>query len=194
MPQIHAIEVVTAAAAAVFTSAEAKAHLRIDGTQFDALVPGWIAAATRAAQSELRRQLIDATFDMHLDGFPACIEVPLGASSITSIKYYDDANVLQTLDPARYVADVVRKPGRIHCAYGTTWPTVYPRANAVQVRFVAGYGATSAAVPDDVKHWMLLQIGSMRKNAEAEITGVSVSEIPNRFVERLLDGERLTVV
>lgn len=192
--QIHAIELVTPAAAAVLTDAEVKSHLRVDGAEFDAALPGWIAAATQRAQSELRRQLINATFDMHLDGFAPCIEVPLGAHTLTSVKYYDEAGILQTLSSTRYVADLARKPGRLLCADGDTWPTVQRRPNAVQIRFIAGYGASAAAVPDAIKSWMKMQIGSMKKFAEAAVTGVSVSEVPNRWVDGLLDGERLLVV
>lgn len=192
--QIHALDLVTPAVGAVLTDAEVKLHLHVDGTEFDTELAGWIAAATRLAQTELHRQLINATFDLHLDGFAPCIEIPLGANAISSVKYYDDAGVLQTLAPAAYVADVVRKPGRLVCADGYTWPSTQRRPNAVQIRIVAGYGATAAAVPDDVKRWMKLQIGTMKKLAESVVTGVSVSEVPNRWVDGLLDGERLTVV
>ena len=194
MQLIYALSMVTPPGADVLTSDQVKLQLRIDGTEFDTAIPGWIAAATKRAQTELRRQLINATFDLFLDAFPACIELPRGANAVTHVKYYDAAGVLQTLAPAVYVADVARQPGRIVCADGDSWPTVERRLSAVQVRFVAGYGPGAADVPAEVKQWMLMQIGSMKKLAESVVTGVSVSEIPNRFVDALLDGERLTVV
>ena len=46
------------------------------------------------------------------------------------------------------------------------WPTPDDAANAVRIRFVAGYG-TPADVPAGIKHWMLLHIAAAYENRGA---------------------------
>lgn len=177
----------------VLTSAVVKDHLRIDGTEFDSLISGWVGAATQAAQTELNRQLVSATYELALDAFPAwCIDLPRGPLSVASVKYIDQAGAEQTLAAENYVVDVRSTPGRVVLADGYSWPTTQRRPNAVVVRYVAGFGV-AAAVPESIKQWMLLHCGTSKKIAESVVTGVSVSEMPSPFLGGLLDPWRILV-
>jgi hypothetical protein len=63
--------------------------------------------------------------------------------------------------------------------------------NAVRVRFLCGYGDTAAAVPENARLWILMQVGAAYKHRESVATGVSVAELPNRFHDALLDPLRV---
>jgi uncharacterized phiE125 gp8 family phage protein len=187
-----ALKLITPPAATPVTLAEAKLQCRIDGTDEDALLQAYIAAATAAAEHELGRKLITQTWEAVYDAFNGGA-MELNAprvQSITSITYIAADTTTATLAPAAYVLDADQPPGWVHPAAGTGWPATADAANAVRIRFVCGYGDAPADVPANVRQWILMHIATAYRNREAMAQGVSISELPNRYVDRLLDSER----
>lgn len=140
---------------------EMRDHLRIDGTDQDSLVAGWIAAARQYAEDIVNRQIVTAAMRMTLDEFPcgmvaidhrdyaaaAKILVPRAPlQSVASITYVDTAGDTQTLDAADYRVDTESEPARITPAYGLTWPATRCQTGAVTVNFVAGHLTPFTAV------------------------------------------------
>lgn len=177
----------------VITLAEAKLHLRVSHSAEDTLITALVAAATLNAQTETGRQLVTATLRMSMDAFPRgrVIELPRPPLlTVTSVTYLDDTGATQTLDDSLYTVDIDSTPGRLVLADGQVWPSTDNEPNAVQVTYTAGYGAASA-VPATVKAWMLLQVGALYRNREAFAQGLTVTDLPGGFVDRLLDGARV---
>lgn len=194
--QIHALELVTPPATdPVVTTTAAKLALRIDGSDLDTEVERLVRAGVRQAQLEMHRAILTQTWALRLDCFPGhgAIELPFGCTSVSSVTYYDDVNALQTLAGTNYVVDTARQPGRLIRADGTTWPTTYRRPNAVTVTMVCGFGDVDD-VPEEVKDWIIAFVGARIRNPEAFMQGPQVTAQPNRFIDGLLDGLRLTVV
>ncbi len=160
-------------------------------TTSDPLLRMLITAARRAAELNLHRYLITQTLDAYLDQFP-CDEIRLPPlQSVTSITYTDTAGETQTLAADQYRVDAVSEPARITPAYGTRWPVTLEQTHAVIIRFVAGYGA-AAAVPETIKHWMLLRIQTLWENRDQIVIGTSgMVELPPAFIDGLLDDERV---
>lgn len=161
--------------------AEARAHLRVDESADDGLIAGYILAARAYIEAVTGLALISQTFDMTLHDFQSKIELPRApVSSVTSIQYYDDANVLQTLSSAIYEIDTARVPAVIHLADGYDWPTVDDRVAAVVVRFVAGYGATPGSIPEPIRLAILLIVGHFYANREQVVVGAGLiaSQLP----------------
>jgi hypothetical protein len=61
------------------------------------------------------------------------------------------------------------------------------------VRFVAGFGA-AAAVPEDIKSWIKIMVGTMYDNPQALVVGQTVAAIPRNFVDALLDDYRYKAI
>ena len=173
---------------------EAKLHLRVEHSVDDDLITALIKAAREQAEHLTGRALITQTWARVLDAFPAA-EIELGmppVQSIASITYVDAAGDTQTLDADDYSLDTTTPPGWVlPSATLSTWPSTLDTANAVTVTFVAGYGATGASVPEAIRTWMKLQLGTMYKHRESIVAGVSVTELPGAFTDRLLDRYRL---
>lgn len=178
-------------------------------TTDDPLLAMLIAAARAAAELELHRYLVTQTVDLNLDCFPGqdprwfeghqsrmCygseyeIHLP-PLVSVISITYVDSDGAPQTLAADQYLVDAKSQPARIAPAYGLSWPATRQQANAVTVRFVAGYGA-AAAVPACIKHWMLLQIKSGYDSRDQFVPGMIMAKIPSEYVDGLLDSERVS--
>ena len=170
--------------------ATAKLHCRVDGNDDDALVTALIIAAREQAEHETGRALITQTWELVHDVFPdAFVLRKAPIQSVTSIKYLDSTTgAEQTLAPADYLLDKDSEPGYVVPGYGKAWPDSYAVPNAVRCRYVCGYG-DAAAVPQAIKQWMLLAIGTMY--AQRETAAGQTYSIPDRFWSGLLDPYRL---
>lgn len=173
------LKVITAPAEEPVSIEEARAHLRITGSDQDLEISRWITGAREMAENYTKRALITQTVDYKRDSFPGwLIIVPRPAlQSVTSITYVDTDGATQTLSSSLYRVDSDSEPGRITPAYGEVWPVTREVINAVAIRFVCGYGAASA-VPQAIKDAMLLMIAEKNENREQSITGTIIDEIP----------------
>ncbi len=106
-------------------------------------------------------------------------------ASITHIKYYDSAGAQQTWSDTNYLTQkYINQKGFAEIKDGVTLPTISERADAIEIRFKAGYGTTSSDVPEAIKTAILLIIGSMYEKRED-----SVSRLP-KASEYILDPYR----
>lgn len=165
------LKLITAPSVEPVSLEEARLHLRVDDdlTLDDPLIEALITSARQQAEHRLSRALITQTWERVLDVFP-CREIELGMPtqlSVVSVKYIGVDGVEVTLDQSAYSLDADTMPGYLLPAYGTSWPGTLDTANAVRVRFTAGFGANASAVPESIRQWMLLHIGQWYCNRSA---------------------------
>lgn len=190
------LKLVTEPAAEPVTLTEAKLHLRVDHSADDDLITALIVTARQRAEHLTGRALITQSWERVLDAFPP-VSLELGkapAVSVTSVTYTNTAGTDVVVDPADYTLDSTTDEGRgwvLPSATLSVWPSTYDTVNAVRVRFVAGYGASGASVPAAIRQFILLEIGTLYKMRESIVAGVSISELPGSYHERLLDRYRL---
>lgn len=177
---------------------EAKAQLRLDSTDDDALVDALIAVATMHLDGRdgwLGRALVMQTWDLQMHRFPGVIDVPLPPlRSISSITYLDSNNVSQTLAASKYQVDRNGQwRARIKPAYGETWPSTYDVWNAVTVRFVAGYEPGEGSptdyaenVPRPIKQAILLMVAHWYENRVPVLVGQSAQAVEIPFTANAL--------
>lgn len=178
------------------TLADAKAHLRVDIVDDDALITSLITAARQWCEAFQGRAYVTQTWQLWLDSWPEGDEIliprpPL--QSVTSIKYYGADGAEYVMPATDYLVDTKSEPGRIVLGYGRTWPSVTLRpASTIVVEFVAGYGAASA-VPEKVKQALLLLVGHWYAHREAVLTG-SISKEIEFTIHALLWQDRVVPV
>jgi uncharacterized phiE125 gp8 family phage protein len=133
-----------------------KAHLRVSGTAEDTALVRFLDTAARALEDDARRLLLTGTVKEYYDVWPWDYVEVLHLSrapvvSLTSVTYYDTADVLQTWAATNYVADVLSEPARLVLAElaTVTSPSIDQRPNAVVVEYQCGYGATVANLPPE---------------------------------------------
>lgn len=175
--------------------AEAKAHLRVEHSDDDALIGALITAARQSAEHELGRALITQTHELVLDAFPVAeidLQLP-DVQSITSVKYIAaDTATEVTLASTDYSLDADSTPCWLLPAYTVgDWPATLDTTNAVRIRFVAGFGAAGTDVPAAIRQWILLGIGTMYAQREAVAVGSALAELPRGYVGALLDPWRV---
>jgi uncharacterized phiE125 gp8 family phage protein len=167
-------------AAPVVTWGEAAAHLRIDDNTEQALVEGYIAAATQHLDAKYGilagTTLGVQTWELYLDAFPCGpIKLPLApVVDVVSVGYADADGVDQVVDPASYVVDNQSYDAWVVPVSGYAWPSTLAAINAVTVRFRAG---TTATIPAPVKLAIMELAGHFYENRET-VTAASLTEVP----------------
>ena len=187
------LKLVTAASEYPVSRAQAKAHLREDSDDYNDQIDAMIAAATDEAEGFQGRALIDQTWDLYLDAWPDSawqgvrrvyeIRIPKPPLiEVGGVYYLDSAGVEQPLDPALYTVDTMNEPGRVVLKSGS-WPTLPDLANAVRVRFRAGYVDKSGSpavgeVPKTTFAAILIIVGDLYANRESVVLGQTVAKVP----------------
>ena len=192
------------------TLAEAKAWLRVDGTDEDVLLTALIEAARGYVETFTGRALITQQWEASLDAFPGCsllgrlrvlesrpanydgrqIIIPRAPLvTVESVKYYDTDGVLQTLTSAAYFTDTRSQPGRVVLNSDYDWPDTQSRPNAVIVAYTCGYG-TPSQVPQTIRTALRFLVSHWFENRVHVNLGNIVNQVPDT-VEALLWQYRL---
>lgn len=189
-----ALKLITGPAVEPVSRAEVKDSLGIRDTVSDDKIDRLIIAARKYAENNMRIAIINQTWELALDQFPEEIELTkTPASSITQITYIDTAGSTQTLSALTYGLDNYGVRHWVLPAIDQEWPDTYDTANAVKVRWVAGFGADSTAVPEEIRQAIMLTVGHwVNYQSEAEL-GTSVLMVP-RAVDQLLSPHRIHLI
>jgi hypothetical protein len=153
--------------------AELKAYLKIPSsfTQEDAILTMMIKSTTMLFERITGRELINKAYRTYLDNFPYYENPyrPEGVTlltlkykdngiiirksllqSISSIKYYKNG-ILETWNSNDYYFSSDYDYSSVYIGESKKFPQIDERKQAIIIEFVAGYGANSTFVPEDIK-------------------------------------------
>lgn len=171
-------------------------HCRIDAYEFGGSPPefeelAWLEAAITAAREYCEGwsglALAPQVFELAVNGFPSLCDasqyygrgyepgIGLHVAPVVAVRtvtYTDSDGATQTTYGADWIVDDFDRPGRLHLAYGGTWPTARAIPNAVRITFDAGYALpgdspSEPSLPKSIRHAMLLVIGHMYEHRES---------------------------
>ena len=160
------------------TLQEVKEYLRVDDSTDERIIRPFIETARRFCEEHTGRALMTQTLVLHLDAFED-IEDPLWEGirtgpylnyyknyvvlprspvvSVSHVKTFDDADTETTFAASKYYLDNSREPARIVLRTGETFPTALRVANAIEVKYVAGY-TSQYNVPEPLRLGILQHI------------------------------------
>jgi uncharacterized phiE125 gp8 family phage protein len=143
--------VTTAPTTEPITLDEAKAWLKIDGTDEDTLLTSLITSARIACENYSGLSFITQSRTVKLDRLYGDVILPYGpVTAITSVVYKDpDDDTDVTFTPANYYVDYQSGLAKIR-VNDDGWPDTNRTLNNVVITYVAGY-ANAAAVPEIAK-------------------------------------------
>jgi len=164
------------------TVAQVKAAARIDGPDFDLLLPANISAARQLAEHQANRLFAERTVRFELSDWPdeaLCI-VPAG---VVAVSYWDGA-AWQTLATSQYVPVWSSTGVELQAPTGVVWPTLGdvpgPRVRVdVQV---------PADLPPSAAAYIVAQAAFWTNNPEA---AQDRKQEPSPFLHHLLDAVRV---
>lgn len=156
---------------------EAKAYLKVETDDDDALIDTMIAAARLHVEAATRRVLVSQAWRMVLDGWPPRrrIEIPLSpVISIDAVTVYDEAGDPAALPAADWLADVASVPARILVREAVPVGAAF---NGIEIDLTAGYGPAASDVPEPLRMAILQLVAQWHETREPVAFG-AVHEVP----------------
>ncbi len=172
------------------TIGEAREQCRVTDATHDTLLMRLIQSVTRQVETRCEMRLITRTVRLDMDGFPsggADIEIPVyPVTAVSSVSYTDSDDATQTL-----TLDTGGSPEGDYwqsldgmCPFLrplSLWPSykLYKPAS-VQITMSVGY-SNPEAIPNDLKHGILLRVKELFDTGGESVSGVSMSSAVSTF-------------
>jgi uncharacterized phiE125 gp8 family phage protein len=169
------------------TLADARAYLKLDTSDDDALVNALITAARARAEWHTGRALMTQSWTLWLDAWPpgGVIDIALPPlRAVTSITTYARDDAPAVLDPARTVVDLAGN--RIALRPTTVLPPLLRNINAVAIAFTAGYGA-APDVPQQIQSFRARELFTGAGKAQSRLSS-------GRWTARYLEPQAQTIL
>lgn len=155
MIEYYTIERTTDATAELFTSAVAANYAKLEDNTATAdadLITTLIKAARMKAENYTNRAFINQTWTINIDGTPDYIDLPKGeTSSVTTVKIVAEDGTKTTESATTTYHTQTGESGRIWLLRNSgSWTSTTRDYGQMEIIYVAGYGAASITVPDDI--------------------------------------------
>lgn len=186
------VEVVTPPTFEPVTLGEVKAHLRINHTEEDAKILGYLMAARAHVENFTGLRLATQTVLIRTDSL--CrrrFTLPIAPVQSVALTYLDSDAAEQDVDEALYTFAAGSIAPTVTLAYDQSWPSGVWYEDAIGVTAIVGW--PQGQLPDDIRHAILLMVGDWTRYSETVADGV-VSTVPMRAVDSLLAPWRLLSV
>ena len=167
----------------IITLAEAKIHLRVGDSGDDAYITSLIFAAQNVIENycniNLMQRSVIQTCDTWEDTKILLISPPANSGQVilTSVQYYNTANVIATDTLGNYILDNGSTPPRLELKQDKTYPKTYERNGAIRVTYLCGVSAANK-IPVALKQAALIFVGQFYENRQIDIVGRTVGTIP----------------
>lgn len=177
---------------------EAKAHLRVDGSDEDALISACITAARERIEHECRRALIRQQWTAYIKPGDGCrpVELPrprliVDIDSPFLLEYRGTGGVWAASANPLFMP--AREPAIL-------WPAAAAPSSLDAVRgdmdcvwratYWSGYGSDAASVPGPLRHAIMLLAAHLFERREIVISGATISDVP-KSLDWMLDSYRV---
>ena len=169
------------------TLAEAKAHLRVDGSAEDVLISSLIMTSRLHIEAALGLALINQSWKLIRDAWPAgsSVKIPIRpVQSVTQARVLAADGTPTTMSAADYVLEGQGVPPRF-VRTGLTWPVPGRVAAGIEISFVAGYGAAPSDVPAPIRQALLMLVGHWYEHRDPIEIGSGDTAIPKAVSDLL---------
>lgn len=160
--------------------ADAKHFLRVEHDDDDDLIAALIAAARVHVEAQTRRALIEQTWRLVRDVWPASGRLPILPApliAVTAIRVFDADGAPHVLEGGDFVIDTVSAPAMLAFARGA------PRAPGklaagIEIDIAAGYGAAPEDVPEPLRQAIRMLVAHWYENRGVIAASGEVASMP----------------
>lgn len=166
---------------------DAREQVTVEHVEDDRLLRRLIKSATDYAEQYCNRPILASTWAHYFDVFENPLKIAMaGVRTIDSVVYQDSDDVEQTLAASAYYTDVYRHPMVLMPV--DSFPNTFDRPNAVTVTVSAGF--LDGAVPEAIRHAILMMVAHHFENRESAVLGTIGTEVP-MSAKMLMDAHRV---
>ncbi|WP_116652871.1 head-tail connector protein [Pelagibacterium sediminicola] len=168
---------------------QAKAHLRVDDDAEDGLIESLITAARVHIEGVTGRALLEQSWRLVRDDWPAngIVMLPVGpVQSLDEIRTYDEHGEPHIIDTEGALLDGHGIPPRV--VLPGNRPSIRERLG-VEIDYTAGYGKAPEDVPADLIQALLTLVAYWYENRDAVLAVGAAGIIPSGF-DRILASYR----
>lgn len=195
------LALVTASTDKLIPLATAKSFCRVDIDDDDAILAILLDAACAYVETFTNRQFLSKTWDLFLDSWDGVLDkhssfkafdsyfsipseknavrIPIfPLQSIDEWEYQDENDATQTFDQGTVTIDTATNTfARATLNPTESWPNLSEKANAIRIRFTAGFLKT-CDVPAEIPLAVLQLVAHWYENRESVVVGTSAGTIP----------------
>ena len=183
-----ALVLTSAPASEPVTLAEAKAHLRLDGSAEDTLIASLIITSRLHVEAALGLALVTQSWSYFIDAWPRGpqLSLPLRpVQSLAGVKLYAADKSVAIVPADTYLLDGAATPARLVHRGSLAWPKPGRTANGIEIAFVAGYGNSAAYVPAPIRQAILLLVAHWHEHREPVAIGQANASVPSMVSDLL---------
>jgi uncharacterized phiE125 gp8 family phage protein len=162
------------------TLADAKAYLRVDNSDDDAVINALIAGARGHIEAQTRGALITQSWRLVRDAWPGdgrIAVVPSPLRQITAARVYRLDGTTQALDLQSFVSDIAATPAIISFL---SWSLPVPGrpAAGIEIDVEVGYGDAPSDVPDPLRQAIKVLVAHWYENRGLIALGQTLAVLP----------------
>lgn len=141
---------------------QAAQFLRLDGPEAEIDLDPLIRRATAAIEGHMRRALISQRYRLTLDAWPdGAVRLPRPPLvSVEGVDVADRDGLWHPVATGSYRVHTDAEPGELLPATAYALPDPGLAAAGIRILFTAGYGDTWNAVPEDIRHAIIVTVAS----------------------------------
>lgn len=157
---------------------EAKAFLRVEHDDDDAVIAALIAAARGHVEALSRRALLVQRWRCVLDAWPANgrLDPRIGPlRSVVAARVYDQGNTAHDIDTGSFVVDA---PANVIASPCFALPLPGRSDAGIELDIELGYGTAATDVPEPLRHAIRLLVAHWYENRGLAAIGGNVAMLP----------------
>ncbi|WIY53667.1 head-tail connector protein [Devosia sp. YIM 151766] len=170
--------------------AEAKAFLKVDGNDEDALIETLIGAARLHVESVTGKALLAQSWRVVLDDWPpgGVVKLPMSPLiAVTNIAAIDDNGGSHDIDLGQFRSE----PDRLILPRVVAGMPTMQHRQGIEIDYDAGYGSEPEDVPADLRQALLGLVAHWHEHRDAVIVAGSGAIVPSGFERMVASYKRV---
>jgi uncharacterized phiE125 gp8 family phage protein len=183
----------TGPAAEPLSLAEAKAYLRVEHDDDDAVITALVAAARGQIEALTRRALLLQSWRLVRDGWPANGRIALRIGplrALTAARVFDAAGTAHPIDVGNFVVDAADNAIAAPC-----WSLPVPgrRFAGIELDLELGFGSTAGEVPEPLRQAVRALLAHWYENRDVVTAGASGAALPGSVAAMIASYRMLSL-